>query len=72
MICLLDLENCSERGTRKSHPIFDSKKRLLQKSYLLVEGGRVAGWWPVTHLEQTVGRCFSNQLPLCAVTSVSQ
>lgn len=44
---------------------------FLQKFCLLVEGGRVVGWWQATHLQQTAGQCFSDQISLCAVTNIS-
>ncbi|NWY10511.1 CAD17 protein, partial [Aphelocoma coerulescens] len=43
---------------------------FLQKSYLLVEGGYVLGWWPAIHLQQTAGQCFSDQTSLCAKSKV--
>lgn len=47
------------------------KNLFLWKSYLLVKGGCVVGWWPATHLQQTPGQYFSDQISLCAVTNIS-
>ncbi|NWY53575.1 CAD17 protein, partial [Chionis minor] len=40
-------------------------------SRFLVEGGGTMSWWPATHLQQTAGQCFSNQLFLCAKSQVA-
>ncbi|NXD92897.1 CAD17 protein, partial [Chaetorhynchus papuensis] len=47
------------------------KTLFLQKSYLLVVGGYVVGWWPETHLQQTAGQCFSDQISFCAKSRAS-
>ncbi|NWW01509.1 CAD17 protein, partial [Oreocharis arfaki] len=43
---------------------------FLRRSYLLVEGGCVVGWWLATCLQQTAGQCFSDQISLCAKSRV--